>query len=177
MQTSFNFPVNNNKLSVMGDMLNWVKAGMPNSNGVKAIDSIQVANGTVGVLADKTLVQLDDTPTSTPVEVKQLEGMATKAQTFYIFTLTGEDVRGMELTAQQADDLIKDLKSKKSVTKKPVVAKPAAKAKSKPSVKSSPNSELLKSTATAVRAASKSIGKAATELDVALDNLEALLKG
>jgi hypothetical protein len=174
MQTSFNFPVNNNKLSVMGDMLNWVKAGMPNSNGVKAIDSIQVANGTVGVLADKTLVQLDDTSTSTPVEVKQLEGMATKAQTFYIFTLTGQDVRGMELTAQQADDLIKDLKSKKTVTKK---SAPAVKAKTKPAVKSSPNSELLKSTATAVRAASKSIGKAATELDVALDNLEALLKG
>ena len=89
------------------------------------------------------------------------------------------------LSKAQADSLIKELKAKAKSAKpkadvKASPAKASVKAKSPTKAtktsKKSGNAELLRSTATAVRAASKSIGKAAGELNTALDNLEALLK-
>jgi hypothetical protein len=198
MQATTQSTSNNKSFSVYGDMLKWVKDGMPNSEGVKArftsttltpVDTIKVSNGDVSVLSDGTLAVLDTKPTvkSVPADKPSkaskasktvLRGKATSQQTFLIKCLGGGDVRDQGLSKKQADELIKALKTTKQPVKEK--AKPSTpkvtKTKAKTSKKSPVASDLLKSTATAVRSASKSIGKAASDLDVALDNLEALLK-
>ena len=173
-------------LSVFGEMLQWVKDGMPNEKGDKVAF---LADGAM-VVADNQNNVKDIIPASASTK-KQLEGEATQQQTYLIYRLSGEDVRPLKLSKAQADSLIKELKDKaKAKSAKPkadvkaspakssVKAKSPAKAKTttKKTSKKSGNAELLRSTATAVRAASKSIGKAAGELNTALDNLEALLK-
>jgi len=165
-------------LSVFGEMLQWVKDGMPNEKGDKVAF---LADGAM-VVADNQDKVKDIISASTK---KQLEGEATQQQTYLIYRLSGEDVRPLKLSKAQADSLIKELKAKAKSAKpkadvKASPAKASVKAKSpakaKKTSKKSGNAELLRSTATAVRAASKSIGKAAGELNTALDNLEALLK-
>lgn len=169
-------------LSVFGEMLQWVKDGMPNEKGDKVAF---LADGAM-VVADNQDKVKDIIPATASVK-KQLEGDATQQQTYLIYRLSGEDVRPLKLSKAQADSLIKELKDKaKAKSAKPkadVKASPAkasvkakSPAKSTKTSKKSGNAELLRSTATAVRAASKSIGKAAGELNTALDNLEALLK-
>ena len=171
-------------LSVFGEMLQWVKDGMPNEKGDKVAF---LADGAM-VVADNQDKVKDIIPATASVK-KQLEGEATQQQTYLIYRLSGEDVRPLKLSKAQADSLIKELKAKAksakpkadvkaSPAKASVKAKSPAKAKTttKKTSKKSGNAELLRSTATAVRAASKSIGKAAGELNTALDNLEALLK-
>ena len=169
-------------LSVFGEMLQWVKDGMPNEKGDKVAF---LADGAM-VVADNQNNVKDIIPASASTK-KQLEGEATQQQTYLIYRLSGEDVRPLKLSKAQADSLIKELKDKaKAKSAKPkadVKASPAkssvkakSPAKAKKTSKKSGNAELLRSTATAVRAASKSIGKAAGELNTALDNLEALLK-
>ena len=167
-------------LSVFGEMLQWVKDGMPNEKGDKVAF---LADGAM-VVADNQNNVKDIIPASASTK-KQLEGEATQQQTYLIYRLSGEDVRPLKLSKAQADSLIKELKAKAKSAKpkadvKASPAKASVKAKSpakaKKTSKKSGNAELLRSTATAVRAASKSIGKAAGELNTALDNLEALLK-
>ena len=167
-------------LSVFGEMLQWVKDGMPNEKGDKVAF---LADGAM-VVADNQDKVKDIIPATASVK-KQLEGEATQQQTYLIYRLSGEDVRPLKLSKAQADSLIKELKAKAKSAKpkadvKASPAKASVKAKSPAKAtktsKKSGNAELLRSTATAVRAASKSIGKAAGELNTALDNLEALLK-
>lgn len=110
---------------------------------------------------------------ATKASKKPLRGKATAKQTFLIKMLGGQDYRGQTLSKKEADQIIKDLLGKSKEEKKVKAKSSPKKTYTKPSKASK---EILVSTANAVKSASKNISKAADSLEVAIGNLEALIR-